>query len=247
MAIQSICNFISYQMGDYHSIFPSAASVLDHIFFTIGNGYEMDEETQSPIGIGDKHPIHLFPGFNKEEMTKEMMPRWREKVEKRAEEKEKWELVLEKIYKKVGKERECNWNKDAFIEGELAKYVFPEITPEDLSVECLYQQLANEENNPMRIGLKIEHKYVRPYPLSEDYSKVYLLGNKTPDCVRGVALNLCTAWLNYLNKELDAGRVYKVGTSYSGEQWTTKHRDMLHQLTIGLTTGLTTGINHPRN
>ena len=65
----------------------------------------MDEETQSPIGIGDKHPIHLFPDFNKEEMMKEMMPRWREKVEKRAEEKEEWELKLEKIYKKLGKEK----------------------------------------------------------------------------------------------------------------------------------------------
>jgi|694.fasta_scaffold30978_13 hypothetical protein len=245
MTIQSICNFISYQMGEYHSIFPSAASVLHHIFFTIGNGYEMDEETQSPIGIGDRYPIHLFPDFNKEEMTKEMMPRWGEKVEKRAEEKEEWELELEKIYKKVGKERKDNWNKEAFIEGELAKYVFPEITPDDLSVDSLYQQLVNEEDNPMRTehGGGDEYKYVRPYPLSDRYSKVYLLSSKSPECVRGVALNFCTAWLNYLNKELGAGRVHKVGTSYSDEQWTTKHRDMLYQLVIGLTAG----INSHRN
>jgi hypothetical protein len=225
-------------MGEYHSIFPSAASVLDHIFFTIGNGYEMDEETQSPIGIGDRYPIHLFPGFNKGEMTKEMMPRWREEVEKRAEEEEKWELELEKIYKKVGKEWDRNWNKEAFIEGELAKYVFPEITPGDLSVESLYQQLVNEEGNPRRTEQGGEHKYVRPYPLSEEYSKVYLLSSKSPGCVRGVALNFCTAWLNYLNKELGTGRVYKVGTSYSDEQWTTKHRDMIYQLTVGLNTGI---------
>ena len=230
-------------MGEYHSIFPSAASVLGHVFFTIGNGYDMDEETQSPIGIGDEHPIHLFPGFDKEEMSKEMMPQWRQYVEERAERKEGWELKLEELHRKLGKERECNWNKEAFIEGELAKYVFPDITPGDLSVDSLYQQLVNKENNPRRLDLGGEYEFVRPYPLCEDYSMVFGLSNRTPRCVKEVALNFCTAWLNYLNKELDVGRVYKVGTSYSDEQWTTRHRDMLHQLTIGLTTE----INPPSN
>jgi hypothetical protein len=218
-------------MGEYHSIFPSPASVLDHILFTIGNGYHIDEVTQSPIGIGDKHPIHLFPDFNKEEMTKEMMPRWREKVEKRAEEKEEWELELEKIYKKVSKERECNWNKDEFIEQELAKYVFPDITPDDLSVGSLYQQLVEEETQPMRRELSGEYEYVRPYPHSKDYSKVYLLSVKSPGCVREVAMNFCTAWLNYLNNEIECDRVYEEG-GYSNLEWTTKHRDMIYNLTV---------------
>ena len=246
MSIQSICSFISYQMGDYHSIFPSAASVLNHIFFVIGNGYDMDDETQSPIGIGDNHPIHLFPDFDKEETAKEMMPQWREYVEEKAEREEKMQRQLEDLYAKLGIEREDNWNKEEFIEEELAKYVFPEITPEDLTVESLYQQLVEEEKNPRRKKLNGEYEFVRPYPLSGDYSLVYSLDNKTPECVRGVALNLCIAWLKYLNKELDTGRVHKIGTSYSDEYWTTKHRDMIYELTVGeLAQATTNGQTHP--
>ena len=233
MTIRSICSFISYQMGDYHSIFPSVASVLNHIFFVIGNGYDMDEETHSPIGIEDNYPIHLFPDFNKEEMTKEMMPRWRQYVEEQAGREEEMQRSMELLYEKLGKERGDNWNKDAFIEEEFAKYVFPEITPENLSVESLYQQLVEEEKNLRRKKFNGEYEFVRPYPLSGDYSLVYSLDNKTPDCVRGVALNLCIAWLNYLNGELDTGRVHKIGTSYSDDYWTTKHRDMIYKLTVG--------------
>lgn len=233
MTIRSICSFISYQMGDYHSIFPSAASVLHHIFFVIGNGYYMDEETQSPIGIEDNYPIHLFPDFNKEEMTKEMMPEWKQYVKERVKREEENQRRMELLYEKLRIERVNNWNKEEFIKEELAKYVFPEITPENLTVESLYQQLVEEEKNPRRKKLNGEYEFVRPYPLSEDYSKVYLLGNKTPECVRGVALNLCIAWLKYLNKELDTGRVHKIGTSYSDEYWTTKHRDMIYELTVG--------------
>lgn len=232
--ITSICSFISFQMGEYHSIFPSVASVLNHIFFVIGNGYELDEETQSPT-YGNK-PIHLFPKFNKEKMVKKMMPQWREYVEQRAKQREEFENDMKEMYEEMGEKRKSNWNKEAFIEKELAKYVFPEITPEHLTVESLYQQLVNEEENPRRKELGGEYEFVRPYPLSENHSLIYELNSKTPECVREVALNFCTAWLNYLNKELEVGRVYDgVGElgGYSNLKWTTKHRDMIQQLTVG--------------
>jgi hypothetical protein len=92
---------------------------------------------------------------------------------------------------------------------------------------------VNEEENPIRKELGGEYEFVRPYPLSENHSLIYELNSETPECVMEVALNFCTAWLNYLNKELEVGRVYRDGTSYSDEQWTTKHRDMIQQLTVG--------------
>lgn len=136
---------------------------------------------------------------------------------------------MEDFYKTLGIEIESEWDKDEFIEKELAKHVFPDITPEDLTVESLYQQLVEEENNSMRKKFNGEYEYVRPYPISENYAMVYMLNEKTPKCVKEVVLNSCTAWLNYLNKEIEYGRI---GEGYSNLKWTTKHRDMIYQLTV---------------
>jgi hypothetical protein len=234
-------------MGEYHSIFPSPASVLNHILFTIGSGYHIDEETQSPIGNEDKRPIHLFPKFNKEKMIKKRMPAWRQYIEQRAERGEETQKSMENLHKKLGKERQSNWNKEEFIKQELAKYFFPDITPEDLTIDNLYQQLVEEENNPRRNVLSGEYKYVRPYPLSERHSLVYELNDNSPGCVREVAMNFCTAWLNYLNNEIECDRVYEEG-GYSNLEWTTKHRDMIYNLTVQqLAQAVTTATTHSLN
>lgn len=227
MAIQSLCNFIAYQMGEFHNIFPRPERVLNHLLFTIGNGYDIDEETGSPVY--DEKPIHLFPPFNKEEMTRKRMPEWKRHIEKRAECNEKSYGEMEDFYKSLGIVIGSEWDKDEFIKGELAKHVFPDITQEDLTAESLYQQIIEEENNSMRKKFNGEYEYVRHYPLAENYSMVYMLNEKTPKCVKEVALNFCTAWLNYLNKEIECARI---GDGYSDLEWTTKHRNIIYQLTV---------------
>lgn len=74
-------------MGEFHSIFPRPERVLHQMLFTNGNGYYIDEETESPVY--DEKIIHLFPPFNKEEMTRARIPEWKRLIEERAECSEK--------------------------------------------------------------------------------------------------------------------------------------------------------------
>ena len=192
MSILNICQAISFQMGEWPDLFNCPAKYLDHLFFVVGNGVEKDKETSS--FFVEKHLIHKFPVFDRDEMTKKLrrMPHY-----------------------------------DGDFNRRIAKHVFPDILPHDLSVEALYLQLKNDEQDPWRLMLvendmwlnereDSEYRYVRPYPLSKSCSRIFYLDENSPDSLLTVAYNFCMAWDKYLTEELDKGNYYKGTEIYVG-------------------------------
>lgn len=204
MTITNICQAISYQMGEWPSLFDTPAKFLDHLLFTIGNGYELDESTNSFM-IGD-YFIHEFPIFNRERMYQKRLPVFRDRAEESLR------------FIKARRERaEIEYTQEQFkkdVDDMVSEHVYPHITPEDLTIDSFYEQIKNDRNYPRRLRLfkkdeDCSYRYVRPYPLSMDYSYVFALNENSPKSLLTVAHNFCVAWSNYLKDELESGNYYK--------------------------------------
>lgn len=129
-------------------------------------------------------------------------------------------------------------DREKYIQERLSQHVFPKIEPEMLSVDGLYSQIKGDELSPRRVRLvevqkrsnggDSEYRCVRPYPLSEEFSNVFGLSDKTPKSLLTVAYNFCVAWDRYLTEDLEAGRCF-VGESYSNQEHTQRHRDLIRK------------------
>lgn len=212
--IGSICNAISYQMGEWPTVFETVSGYLGHLLFTVGNGEDFHEGTHSLL-VADT-PIHQFPGFDREAEQRKNRDRWMRDIQGHYEGKR------------------GRWLKDILdkeIERELAKHVYPDIKPCDLTREAIHKLISESANHPRRKfllarskGMDNEYAYVRPYPLSSHHSGIYQLTEKSPKGLIWVAREFSHAWFNYLSAELEAGNFYKgPEISYSGEEWTLKH------------------------
>lgn len=205
----SICNAISYQMGEWPTVFETVSGYLNHLLFVIGNGVEIDEGTSSPLVDGI--PMHQFPAFDR--------------GAKQLENRERW---LKDAQQRLGLSSDRG---EAIVEKELVKHVYPLVKPANLTRDAIHAQIAESLNHPRRKALLAhskgkdnEYAYARPYPLNSSYSPAYGLTEKSPKGVIWVAREFCHAWFNYLTLDLETGNFYKGSdTSYSGEDWTRKH------------------------
>ena len=73
--------------------------------------------------------------------------------------------------------------------------------------------------------------YLRPYPLSVEYSDIYNLNENTPKWFLEIALNFCNAWIAFLYEAIENNDFYVGADSdYADLNWTTKHCNMLVEL-----------------
>lgn len=221
--IKAICNAISFQMGEWPTIFETVPSYLDYLLFTIGSGVEFDPDTHSPL-IG-KVPMHKFRAFDREAKQLANKGRWVKRLEERFS---SYDF------------RDNEWKAKA-VERELARHVYPVIEPSDLNRDVLHEQIAKSADDPRRKSTIValseqrgeddEYKYVRPYPLSFPSSRVYQITEQSPKGLIWVAREFCHAWFNYLSADLETGNFYKgPEISYTNEEWTRKHCEAIGEL-----------------
>ena len=141
---------------------------------------------------------------------------------------DKFEMIPE--LKQKYKERQ-----EAYLAERCAIYGPVSVDDSHFTEESLYKDLTNAAPN--------RDAFLRPYPLSTDYSDIYHLNEQTPKWFLQIALNLCNAWIRFLTEDINNGNIYKepptplIGEQfinntddYANLEWTTKHRDMLVEL-----------------
>lgn len=243
----NIHNFANRQLCEYASIFPTVASLLDHLLFTIGNGYDLDEES-GMIVEGGSVRIDQYPKLTPKQWAK---------------------LIAECHEKERGFAERFDRTGDGIVDEEYlaqncARYKIVNVSDEDFTEDAIYADLRSMvATRTEERGYWGDEVMLRPYPLSEKYSDIYNLNANTPAWFVQIALNLCNAWIRFLNEELDAGRVWikpslrekteeqikldgisknlldelfgkgddqthkEPESDYADLTWTTRHRDML--------------------
>jgi len=234
--MDNIYNYTNRQLCEYRSIFPTVAALLDHLLFTIGNGYDVNPET-GMIEDMDGVAITDYP-----EMTLE---RWADLIVECHRKEHDFAIRFSR-----GEEID-----QEHLAEKCAAYKPVSVDASAFSEESLYADLRK-----MVAERERERRYwrsevmLRPYPLSKKYSDIYNLNENTPAWFLQIGINLCKAWVRFLNEELAAGRVWtpsnaseslihelmnevepgstdveyrKPETDYADANWTTKHRDML--------------------
>lgn len=158
--LESICSAISYEMGEWPTVHETVERYLNHLFFTIGNGIEIDDKTSSPLicrySPCPMHviPIHKFPAFDREAMQLANKERWLQDIQGRLDTRLK---VVHRLYTKLGKPHpdglETDEGKVAYVERELAKHTYPVITADNLTRDSIYGQISGYIHHPRRKAL----------------------------------------------------------------------------------------------
>lgn len=241
----NIHNFTNRNLCEYASLFPTVAALLDHLLFTVGNGYDVDDRTGMIVDGGNVR-IDKYPKITQKQWG-ELIAQCHEKERGFAE----------------------RFSRDGVVDEEhlvqnCTRYKIINVSDNDFTEDAIYADLRSmvEERTKER-GYWGDEVMLRPYPLSEQYSDVYDVNANTPAWFLQIVLNLCRAWVRFLTEELEAGRVwikpslrvkteediaqaaiaekliseilgesstaeYKEPESdYADVTWTTRHRDML--------------------
>lgn len=208
-AVQRVCNAISFTMADWPTLYSHPARVLDHWFFTIGNGIDFDPDTSS-FKVGGKL-VHKYPiRFDAERQRARRIKGWEEyeraNAIRNAETMEKWR----------GRVRDTSVI-EAEVNRRVAAHQFPTITPENLTKEAILGQIMAPDARRDKISkTHPQYKYRRPYPLSSRFSLIFDLTEQTPPEVLWVAREFCAAWAEFLQSELDSGNFFEINESYEG-------------------------------
>lgn len=241
--MSNIHNFTNRHLCEYQSIFPTVASLLDQLLFTIGNGYEFKNGM-----IIDRNGTRIdeFPA-----MTEDT-----------------WIALLEECYlKEVAFSKRFSHDDtvdEERVAAEYAKYKRQDINESMFTEESLLSDLRfmHVQRIAEKSRWNTEPSYIRPYPLSLKYSYIFALNKKTPVWFLQIALNLCKAWVRFLTNEIETNNVWikpslrpkveadkeqvaflnelllslganldtkykEPETDYADLSWTTKHRDIL--------------------
>lgn len=193
--MNNIHNFANRQLCEYQSIFPNVVALLDHLLFTIGNGNEFDEETGMIFTHTDKNKwvaINEYP-----RMTDA-----------------RWKKLIMDCHAKERKFAQQFANSVAINEDTVAaacaKYKIVAVNDSMFSADELYQQLrewSNERRTETIMNFSPD-TFVRPYPLSQDYSDIFKLNERTPAWFLQIAFNLCQAWVKFLDDEIEYKNVW---------------------------------------
>ncbi len=212
----NIRNFTNRQLCEYQSIFPTVASLLEHLLFVIGNGYTLNPATgmimgESGVAISD------YPTMTPEE----------------------WATLIQDCHNKEREYKVRFGNGRAINEEQLAldcaAYKVVSVDDSAFSEQALYEDLQNKQTERrVESHYWLEEVYLRPYPLSEKYSDIFNLNENTPVWFLQIALNLCNAWIRFLSEAIETNDVWvphEPGngpqTDYADINFTTTHRNML--------------------
>jgi hypothetical protein len=223
--MKNIHNFANRQLCEYNSIFPNVASLLDHLLFTIGNGYEFDDLIGLPYyqSRKDGRSIAGYPRMTPvqwEKLIKTCHDKecgWdnqhgnmfddldsESKIVDAAPEEEKAGIIAE-LAEWRKKDKEC---REKRLADRLASYHPRSVTDADFTEEALYKQIT-ELGSTFGDHYGSREYFIRPYPLSKDYAKIYKLNENTPKWFIQIGLNLCKAWVRFLTEEIAADHVWK--------------------------------------
>jgi len=239
--MSNIHNFTNRQLCEYQSIFPTVAALLDHLLFTIGNGYEFDPEWGLPYYDGGRGPrtkpifIDKYPRMTPKRWEKLIVDCHAKELEWHIQwnsDTDRVESAMVRTPELVDFLREDKERREKRLTEKCAKYKPVSVSDDDFTEEAFYQDLRDMVEERIREKhYWMDEVMLRPYPLSENYAKIYKLNEKTPKWFLQIGLNLCRAWVRFLNEELAAGNVWtKPESNYADLTWTTKHRDMLVDL-----------------
>lgn len=217
MNTTNIYAFSERMLCEYNSIFPTIAALLDHLLFTIGNGYEVDEVTGMLVDFDGTH-IDEYPKLSDED----------------------WEKLIADGHKKED-EYFSTFSKDdkepsiflEYLAAQKARYVKKNVTEDMFTEDSLYKDLLAQAELLKKETLT--DPWLRPYPLSRDYSRIYYLNENTPTWFLEIAINFCKAWVRFLTNEIDTKNVcVSEKSDYSDLTWTTQHRGMILELSENL-------------
>jgi hypothetical protein len=223
--LHPICSAISLHIADWGwgRIDSLPSDVLNHWFFVIGNGIEIESGSFKPgsASIYSNKYVHEFPGFERLERN---LPRL----------KKKW-LAWETNMQRMFLDSVSPDKIETLIQNRVNRHRLVRVEPEDLTAESILKQIERSLDDPRRMALGGEYLYARPYPLSEHHSNVYFLTEETPLNLLWVAQQFCEAWSIYLNRDLEEGRFFtSEQRSYADEEWTRKHAGMIGDLSVKL-------------
>lgn len=191
----NIHNFANRQLCEFQSIFPNVVSLLDHLLFVIGNGFDYNSQdgmiyTNSPIG--KFIPLDQYPVMNDVD----------------------WQKLIMHCHTKERRWAQQNNSNGVINEEELAiacsKYKIVSVDDSLFTEENLHQQLRAWANVKQQKSSTFDSSpsYIRPYPLSEDHSFIFALNENTPKWFVQIAMNMCNAWIKFLGEEIEANNVW---------------------------------------
>jgi hypothetical protein len=239
----NIHNFTNRHLCEYASIYPTVASLLDHLLFTIGNGYDVDNSS-GMIVDGAGLPITEHPSMTPEE----------------------WDILIQQCHQKE-KDYAVRFNAAvlpedlAYLEKCCEMYKVFDIDDSAFTEQALYSNLVNMQAVRRQDDPGFYEYHLRPYPLSTAYSDIYHLNDNTPKWFLQIAINFVKAWTRFLTEAIDKNDVWEYmpyipdpdldkmaddiiseimgivpgqakkypekTTDYADIIWTTRHRDML--------------------
>jgi hypothetical protein len=192
--MNNIHNFVARQLCEYQSIYPTVAAILDHLLFTIGNGYGI----RNGMITDGKRPINLYPKLNKRQ--------WDELIQQCHDKEAQFSLQYARFDDRTEEGKKERLQR---LVEDCAKYYPRSVSDADFTEEALLADLHKmNARHDEEFGRGTHTYYLRPYPLSTKYSDVYNLNEQTPRWFLQIALNLCNAWVTFLQEELDSGHVW---------------------------------------
>lgn len=189
-----IFNFANRQLCEYQTIFPTVASLLDHLLFTNGNGYEFDPKKGMLYTWQGKKKAYIddFPTMSDVE----------------------WDKLIAACHEKERKFHE-RWSNGRAIDEvalaeDCAKYKRVSVDASMFSEESMFQELREESRNRKMEAASVGRypSFVRPYPLSPGFADIYRLNDKSPGWLLQIAYNFCKAWEKFLAQEIKYGNVW---------------------------------------
>lgn len=185
--------------------------MLNQLLFVIGNGYDVNEETGLLVDDSGKH-LHEMRKMTQKQKDKLLAACY-------AKERDFYD-TMKQIWGSIMTSHGRDF--DAEFQEACAQYKVVDVTDEMFTEEALYKELVQRRSDLQESDFaKSESGYVRPYPLSENYSDVYNLSEKTPVWMLEIARNFCNAWVRFLKEELANNNVYETNeTNYANREWT---------------------------
>lgn len=206
--MSNIYNFANRQLCEYQSIFPNTAALLDHLLFTIGNGYDFDARTGMITDLGGVS-LDRCPHMTQDD--------WRDLIEHCHSKERQFAVQFASRFDEQPDEGK--------LQEKFAKYQPQNVNETHFTMESLLKdiQTTDAERKRTRYG----SKHYRTYPLC-NYSKIFYLNDQTPAWFLQIAVNFCNAWIEFLSQAIVIGDVSEeTDSDYSDMASTLRHRDML--------------------